>query len=227
MRVNVKLIYIDILTITPTRSWSSREIAQKLYEDMIDPAEFTGHKECYKGFTQNAPPKERKMDRVKDNGEDDYAMVIDEDSSSSPDNTWQSEHPINMLHVAVVDHFTRLLFELAVKAGAQEDEMNRSRHAPQKKPYTLWGVADCLRYLTAKRKVTLVNPRPEVFLLKAYTRGVPGSRPGREWSRQDWRMAMNNLKAISEAWDDISIRESLYFLEPHIERVFGMPLRNI
>lgn len=212
-----------IATITPSRFWSSREIVHYIYGDRVDSTQFGGHKESYR----NLPDKAKVVDEMEDD-----SMVVDDENSLNPE-AWESEHPINMLHAAVVDHFTRLLIELVGKVGGEEvrqrssaaEEASRSRHAPRRRHFTEWSVAECVEYLTERRKVKLVNPRPEVFLLRAYRRDVPGSRTGREWSRQDWRVALSNLEKISIAWDDISIRESLLYLEPHVEGVFSMPLR--
>ncbi|KAF8205075.1 hypothetical protein BJ912DRAFT_22137 [Pholiota molesta] len=137
-----------------------------------------------------------------------------------------------MLHEAIIDHFSRLLMELVGKVGGDEvrqrstpeEEANMSRYAPRRRPYTEWSTAECVAFLAdrAPVPVTIRNPRPEVFLLKAYTKGVAGSRTGREWSRKDWEVAMENLEEISRAWNDVSIRESLRTLQPHIEYVFSL-----
>jgi len=208
-----------IPTVTPSRFWSSRELAYGMYGDRIDVNKFSGYKESYKNTTDAA--------RVT---EDDDSMAVDDEGPS----VWKSEHPINMLHEAVIDHFSRLLVELVGKVGGEavrkqsspREEANMSRHAPRYRHYTEWSPSECIKYLNEKRGVRVVqNPRAEVFLLKAYTRGVPGSRTGREWSRKDWEVALDNLKVTSYACDDISIRESLVFLLPHVDYVFSLPLR--
>jgi hypothetical protein len=78
-----------------------------------------------------------------------------------------------------------------------------SRYAPWRRPYTEWSTAECVAFLAdrARVPVTICNPRPEVFLLKAYMKGIAGSRTGREWSRKDWEVAMENLEEISRAWN--------------------------
>jgi hypothetical protein len=190
-----------------------------LYGDRIDVNKFRGYKESYRNTTKSA--------RVT---EDDDSMAVDDEGPS----VWKSEHPINMLHEAVIDHFSRLLIELVGKVGGEEvrkrssprEEANMSRHAPRHRHYTEWSPSECIKYLNEKKGVRVIqNPSAEVFLLKAYTRGVPGSRTGREWSRKDWEVALENLKATSRAWDDVSIRESLVFLLRHVDHVFSLPLR--
>ncbi|KAF8187491.1 hypothetical protein BJ912DRAFT_1042829 [Pholiota molesta] len=86
-----------------------------------------------------------------------------------------------------------------------------SRYAPWRRPYTEWSTAECVAFLADRARVPVMirNPRSEVFLPKAYTKGIAGSRTGREWSRKDWEAAMENLEEISRAWNDVSIRESL------------------
>ncbi|KDR83639.1 hypothetical protein GALMADRAFT_235946 [Galerina marginata CBS 339.88] len=209
-----------ISAITPSRFWSSREIAYAIYGANVDVSRFGIHKESYRNVRD--PPEAAAV------REDDSMMVDDEGAG----NDFVSEHPINMLHAAVADHFTRLLIELVGKVGGEEvrqrsspeEEALMSRHAPRRRHYTEWGVSECLEYLNGRRKVKVANPRPGVFLLKSYTRSVPGSRPGREWSRQGWRVALNSLKETAVAWGDVSIPESLHFLEPHIDAVFSLPL---
>ena len=102
-----------------------------------------------------------------------------------------------------------------------------SRHAPRRRPYTEWNLAECVEYLVRRAPVEmrLANPRPERFLLRPRTKGVPGSRPGLEWTWRDWEVGLENLRQISAGWGDVSIRESLKALEPHIEYVFARPLR--
>lgn len=189
-----------------------------MYGDKIGLHEFSGYKESYKNTTD-----------ISRATEDDDSMSVDDEGPA----VWKSEHPINMLHEAVIDHFSRLLVELVGKVGGEEvrrrsspeEEANMSRHAPRYRHYTEWGPSECIKYLNKRKGVRVVqNPSAEVFLLKAYTRGVPGSRTGREWSRKDWEVALNNLKATSRAWDDISIQESLVFLLPHVDHVFSLPL---
>ncbi|KAF8974459.1 PIN domain-containing protein [Flammula alnicola] len=214
-----------IPTITPSRYGSSREMAQSIYGDKVELGRFKGYRERYRTARDSQPTA------VVD---DDDKMSVD-DEGSVPSGEWKSEHPVNMLHEAVIDHFSRLLMELVGKVGGDEvrqrstaqEEANLSQHAPRRRHYTEWSVSDCLEFLIRKAPapVKMANPRPEVFLLKAYTRGVPGSRTGREWSRKDWMVGLNNLREISLAWKDVSIQESLVFLEPHIDYVFSLPLR--
>ncbi|KIM46084.1 hypothetical protein M413DRAFT_426019 [Hebeloma cylindrosporum] len=204
-----------IPTVTPSRFWSSRELAYSMYGDKIGLNEFSGYKESYKNPT---------------NDEDDDSMAVDDEGPP----VWKSEHPINMLHEAIIDHFSRLLVELVGKVGGEEvrrrsspqEEANMSRHAPRHRHYTEWGPSECIKYLNEKKGVKVVRkPSAEVFLLKAYTREVPGSKTGREWSRKDWDVALKNLQATGRAWDDISIQESLLFLLPHVDQVFSLPFR--
>lgn len=212
-------------TITPSRYESSREIAYHIYGNSVDLSEFAQHRESYKNAARTEPSAA---------GEDDDSMSVDEDGPGSS-TEWKSEHPVNMLHEAVVDHFSRLLNDLVGRVGGDEvrqqssaaAERNMSRHAPRRRPYTEWSLGECVDYLVrnAPKGVRLGNPRPEVFLLKAYVKGVWGARPGKEWTRKDWEIGLENLAGISGAWRDGEIHESLASLAPHVQYVFSLPLR--
>ncbi|CAA7259861.1 unnamed protein product [Cyclocybe aegerita] len=159
-----------IPSITPSRFWSSRELAYGIYGDKVDLSQFGGHKESYKNEDRAAPvtAPAQAVD------EDDRMQLDDEDTSE----TWKSEDPLNMLHEAVIDHFTRLLVELVGKVGGEEH-------------YTLWSAQKCLEYLNGRKRVKAANPRAEVFLLRPREGG--GGRPGKEWARKDWEVALDNL----------------------------------
>lgn len=217
-----KLLLTGIHTITPSRYESSREIAYHIFGNSVDLSLFEQYRKSYKNI---GTPASR---------EEDDSMAVDEEGPVNS-TEWKSNHPINMLHEAVADHFSRLLVDLVGRVGGDEvrqrstpdEEKNMSRYAPRRRPYTEWGLAECVEYLVRRAPVAvrLANPRPEAFLLKAYTKGVRGARPGREWTWKDWEVGLENLRQISAGWGEVSIRESLTALQPHIEYVFAMPLR--
>ncbi|KAF9476505.1 hypothetical protein BDN70DRAFT_907640 [Pholiota conissans] len=211
----------EVETISPSLYWSSREIAGRIYGDNVDLGQFKGYKESYKNGTRKGGAS------VAAAADDEDGMAVDEEGLG----TTAPQHPISMLHEAIIDHFTRLLMGLVGRVGGDEvrqrstaeEEANMSRYAPRRRPYTEWRAADLVEYLVknAPGGVRMRQPRPEVFLRKGYT---TGGRTGREWSRRDWEVAMENLGEVSRAWNDVSIRESVAALEPHIEYVFSLPL---
>lgn len=154
-------------------------------------------------------------------------MNIDDDGLMTSE--VQPSHALDLLHLQVIDHFSRLLVELVGRVGGDavrqttKDEANLSRHAPRVRHYTEWDLADCLEYLNKRRPVKMTSPRPEVFLSKPYSH--VGARRGQDWSRKDWEVGLGSLKETSVAWEDLSIGESLTVLEPHLNSIFCMKLR--
>jgi hypothetical protein len=156
-------------------------------------------------------------------------MDIDDDSSL-PARLLPS-HALDLLHIQVIEHFTSLLVELVGRAGAQEIHLksdsgaSQSVHAPSwsKKEYHQWCAADCLDYLNSKKPLAPTQPRVEMFLTMPYA--GHGARRGQDWSRRDWDVALEGLGAVGDSWGEISIRESLVVLEPHLRNVFTTPMR--
>jgi hypothetical protein len=154
-------------------------------------------------------------------------MVLDDDQD---DSTWTSQHPLNLLHEAVIDHFSRLLIELVGRVGGQEvrqetsaeEAVHLSQHAPRRRHYSQWSVAECIEYLNHGKSINPRNPRAERFLVKVNTKkSVAYARRGWEWSRRDWEIALGNLRETAVAWGDVSIPESLYHLQPHIDAAYA------
>ncbi|KAJ7283534.1 PIN domain-containing protein [Mycena rebaudengoi] len=154
----------------------------------------------------------------------DDSMDVDEEAPKLT-----SEQAMDLLHVQVIDHFTRLLVQLVGRVGGHELEdpgadggVSSSQHAPQwksgDKPYTQWEAADCLEYLGRKRRFKATYPRVEVFLSKPYSRGA---RCGREWPYEAWNNALAGLRQIGDEWDEPSIQKDLDELARHREAVFG------
>lgn len=161
---------------------------------------------------------------------DDESMNIDDDGLMTSE-VLQPSHALDLLHLQVIDHFSRLLVELVGRVGGEEvrqitkaeDEANTSQHAPRRRHYTEWSLADCLEYLNKHRTVKVTSPRAEVFLSKPYCH--LGARRGQDWSRKDWEVGLGSLKETGMAWGDMSIGESLTVLEPHFHSIFSMKLR--
>ncbi|KAJ7507935.1 PIN domain-containing protein [Mycena galericulata] len=160
--------------------------------------------------------------------EQDDSMDVDEEVQKLT-----PEQAMDLLHVQVIDHFTRLLVALVGRVGgtALEDwhpdssdgGVSASRHAPRwktgDKPYTDWTAAECLEYLDRRIPVKRTYPRLEVFLSKPY---APGTRCGREWPYEAWSTALDALKQVGDAWDEPSIQQDLEELARHREAVFGV-----
>jgi len=161
-------------------------------------------------------------------------MDIDEDSESSSSATkvLLPSHALDLLHIQVIEHFTRLLVELVGRVGNDliqkqvEGGTSLSRYAPQlpKTHYSEWNAPQCLEYLHSKRSPPRsARPPVEVFLALPYTRR--GARRGQDWSHRDWEVALDALANIGDLWQEGYIRESRNGLKPIMENVFGMRMR--
>ena len=216
--LNGLALWTGILTISPTRHWSSKEISRLIYGDQADLNHFGQYTASYKNPSNvtNSRPS------------DDDSMNIDDEVSMTSE-VLQPSHALDLLHLQVIDHFSRLLVELVGRVGGEEVrqntkvEANTSRHAPQRRHYTEWTIANCLEYLNKHRAVEVTSPRAEVFLSKPYS--YLGARRGQDWSRKDWEIGLGSLKETGIAWGDLSIGESLTVLEPHLNSIFSMKLR--
>jgi hypothetical protein len=161
---------------------------------------------------------------------DDDIMDVDDDASTV---IQLPSHALDSLHVQVIEHFTRLLVELVGRVGGPEvsrttaslEGAAQSRYAPAWTRTRLpqWTAADCLEYLSTKKKLPASNPRLEIFLTMPYA--GRGSRRGQDWSRRDWEVCLNALAAVGGLWEEISIQESLIHFLPHLEGVFASPMK--
>ncbi|KAF9534214.1 PIN domain-containing protein [Crepidotus variabilis] len=211
-----------IHAIVPGHRWSSRDIAVGLYGNYgVDLSEFCRYKESYRNALDTAE------NRSSMPLEDDDTMMVD---AVDEDSEWRPEHPLNLLHEAVIDHFTRLLVELVGRKGgpevrqnpSPEEEANISRHAPRWRHFSRMSAGECLEYLNGRKGIKPRNPPAERFLLLKTRSHVPYARRGWEWARRDWEVALGNLKETAVAWDDISIPESLIYLQPHMDAAFAV-----
>ncbi|KAF8076505.1 PIN domain-containing protein [Lyophyllum atratum] len=217
-----------IPTISPTKNWSSREIAFLIFGEYgIDLSYFGAYQISYKDPESNTAASPRPAD------DDPNKMVVDDEAPVAY--VPEPSHALDLLHLQVIDHFTSLFLELVarvggteVRGGHQTDEgSSASWHAPrwqaQRRHYREWSLVDVLEYLDHKKKIAKTNPRVEVFLSKPYS--SPGARRGQDWSRRDWEVALAGLGKIGDAWEESSIAESLRVLDRHVEGIFLTRMR--
>jgi hypothetical protein len=164
--------------------------------------------------------------------QDDDSMDIDDDSSTPTPEVLLPSHALDLLHIQVIEHFTRLLVELVgrvgddLRGGNVEGGSSLSRYAPQLRQshFLEWDAPQCLEYLHSKRPSPRHgSPRLEVFLARPYTRR--GARRGQDWSRRDWEVSLDALANIGDLWQEGFIRESRNVLKPIMEDVFRMRMR--
>ncbi|KAG5639263.1 hypothetical protein H0H81_004924 [Sphagnurus paluster] len=218
-----------IRTITPSRTCSSREVAWLLFGEYgIDLSYFSAYRLSYRDPKSNLTAQLPAP--IQD---DDNMMMVDDDASVA--DVLQPSHALDLLHIQIIDHFTRLLIELVGRVGGVEihrsqqtvEGTSASRYAPQwqkqTRHYTEWTVAELLEYLDEKKRIAVTSPRVEVFLSKPYS--SRGARRGQDWSRRDWEVALRGLGRIGNAWEEVSIGESLRVLDSHVEGIFVTKMR--
>jgi hypothetical protein len=219
-----------IHTISPSRSryWCSQDVAQVVFGLDADLTKFASRSPSYRlsSVIDSHAPQPRFVPQ------DDDGMDIDDDQSSSATEVLLPSHALDLLHIQVIEHFTRLLVELVGRVGDElrqkqiEGGSSVSRYAPRlpRTHYSEWDAPQCLEYLHSKRPSPRSDsPRVETFLAQPYTRR--GARRGQDWSRRDWEVALNALANIGDLWQEGYIRESCNGLKPIMEDVFGMRMR--
>lgn len=137
-------------------------------------------------------------------------------------------HALDSLHLQVIDHFTLVLKDLALRVRTTSGDVGppaQSSHAPgyRRKEFAEWTVGDSLDYLGSKKPLRPSSPSLRVFLLRPYT--DRGSRRGQDWSRRDWEKSIAALQDMGLKFEDSSILGSLEYLKVETERVFRTPLR--
>lgn len=219
---------LAIHTISPGRSrhWGSRDIAHTVFGNAVDLSMFATHSPTYhlSAIIDTNTPQSQ--------AHDDDSMDIDEDPSDSAVEVLQPSHALDLLHIQVIEHFTRLLVELVGRVGDFADSKGLeggarlSRYAPQplQSNYKDWDAPQCLEYLYSLRRVhQSTAPRVEIFLALPYTRR--GARRGQDWSRRDWDCALEALGTVGDVWREGYIRESISWLLPNMETVFCTRMR--
>ena len=227
LRVSSERSVAGIYTISPSQQWDSRTIALAMFgTNTIDLRKFGMYNTSYKD------PMSGTVKLVSDStpARDDMMMMID-DEYILPE-ILRPSHALDLLHIQVVEHFTRLLSELAGRAGAAELSSGKenvvvSMHAPawqqRTEPYAEWDASESLEYLGEKRRVRETSPRVDVFLSLPYQRR--GARRGQDWSRRDWDVAVAGLRDVARVWDEPTIEESADVLVPHVAAIFALRLR--
>ena len=127
-------------------------------------------------------------------------------------------HPLDVLHLEVVEHFSQLLLGVVARVGGPEVPWHGpqggqvSQHAPSwtRIGFAEWTPRECVGYLGRK-----VGPpgsgtgaaldRLGNFLMYPDKRG---GRKGQDWTRSDWESCVVTLEGIGRSWGDDELRES-------------------
>ena len=125
-------------------------------------------------------------------------------------------HPLDVLHLEVVEHFSHLLLGVVDRVGGPEVPWygpqggQVSQHAPSwtRIGFAEWTPRECVQYLG--RKEGLGASQTELdklanFLMYPDKRG---GRKGQDWTRSDWDSCVLGLELIGTRWEDDELRES-------------------
>lgn len=209
--------------------WSSRALAYEIYQNYNpDLAYFFHAADSGPGYRRGTSSKQIGISEAPGVHDDDSMEVDDSDAPTQRLEDFEPSHALDALHIQIIEHFVALMKDVAerVHLAAKDDiSPTSSRHAPsyRRKPFYLWDVGDCLDYLGSKKPLSKRNPSLRVFLLRRIQ--DRGWRRGQDWSRQDWRIALQALEEIGQLFDEGVVLESLESLNPHVEFIFAQPMR--
>ncbi|KAH9951651.1 PIN domain-containing protein [Amylocystis lapponica] len=217
-----------IPTISPPREqWSSRELAQTLFPDTIDPSAFQGRETRH----EYRPSRSRgaRGVTVAPLLESDDMMDIDDEDAYMADAPEQFEpkHALDALHLQAIEHFTATLKAVALRVRTAAGELApvQSAHAPayRRKAFELWVIGDCLAYLDTKKPWRKMSPSLQVFFLRRNE--DRGWRRGQDWSRQDWMNVLDALVDLGTQFEDGAVVGSAGDLKQEVERLFMTRMR--
>lgn len=132
------------------------------------------------------------------------AMEVDEEPI-------RPSHPLDVLHLEVVEHFAQLLLGVVDRVGGPEVPWHGlprkgqvSGHAPSwaKIGFAEWTLRECVRYLGRTRASQAEVDKLENFLLYPEKQG---GRKGQDWARGDWDQCVQTLEEIGKCWEDAEL----------------------
>ncbi|KAI0251273.1 PIN domain-containing protein [Lactifluus subvellereus] len=206
----VKAESVGIRTLSPMSGWTSRAIATALFAgmSMVHLSDFDGQTSKTQRRTLRTNPDSAGRPTVASSSD---AMEVDEEPI-------KPSHPLDVLHLEVVEHFSQLLLGVVNRVGGPEVPWHGpqsgqvSQHAPSwtRIGFSEWTPRECVRYLG--RKVGLQGSgtgaaldKLENFLMYPDKRG---GRKGQDWTRSDWDSCVVGLEGIGRSWEDEELRES-------------------
>lgn len=142
-------------------------------------------------------------------------------------------HPLDALHLEVIEHFSQLLLRVVDRVGGPEvprqgPQSGRvSQHAPSwaKIGFAEWTPRESVRYLGRREGLQASGAeldKLENFLMYADERG---GRRGQDWTRSDWLGSVCTLTALGNGWEDDELHESAEVLERFVRDAFLARMR--
>jgi hypothetical protein len=154
------------------------------------------------------------------------AMEVDEEPTGP-------SHPLDVLHLEVVEHFSKLLLGVVDRVGGPEVPWygpqggQVSRHAPSwtRIGFAEWTPRECVAYLGRKEGLGASRAeldKLEFFLMYPERRG---GRKGQDWTRRDWDGCVLTLEGIGKSCGDEELRESAEELKRFIRETFLLRMK--
>jgi len=216
---------IGIWTFCPTNGWTSRAIATALFSGapMVNLSDFDGQ----------TSKSQRRTIRTDPDHKVSPALLASADAMEVDEEPIRPSHPLDVLHLEVVEHFAQLLLGVVDRVGGPEvpwHEPQRgqvSGHAPSwaKIGFAEWTPRECVRYLG--RKEGLRASRAELDKLESFLLypDKQGGRKGQEWARGDWDGCVRTLEEIGKSWEDGELTESAEDLRRFAAGTFLLRMR--
>lgn len=214
-----------IWTLCPTNGWTSRAIATALFAGAptVNLSDFDGQ----------TSKSQRRTGRTDPDHTVSPALLSSADAMEVDEEPMRPSHPLDVLHLEVVEHFAQSLLGVVDRVGGPEvpwqgpPKGQVSGHAPSwaKIGFAEWTPRECVRYLG--RKQGLKASRAELeklenFLLYPEKRG---GRKGQEWARGDWDGCVRTLEEIGKSWEDDELTESAEDLRRYAAATFLLRMR--
>ncbi len=220
---------IGIRTVSPTSGWTSRAIATALFAGvpMVQLSKFDGQ-------TSKAQRRTLRVDSNSTSKPNRPVVLASSDAMEVDEEPVRPSHPLDVLHLEVVEHFSHLLLAVVDRVGGLEVPWQGpqqggqvSQHAPSwaRIGFAEWTPRECVRYLGRKEGLRARQAeldKAENFLMYPDKRG---GRKGQDWTRSDWDSCVVALEALGLSWEDDEVRESTEMLRRITREAFRLRMR--
>ncbi|KAI9512225.1 PIN domain-containing protein [Russula earlei] len=221
----VKAESVGIRTLSPTNGWTSRAIAMALFAGVpvVRLSDFDG-------LTSKA---QRRILRTNLDSTSKPAANARVDAMEVDEEPIRPSHPLDVLHLEVVEHFSHLLLRVVDRVGGPEVPWNGpkrgavSQHAPgwARIGFSEWTPRECVRYLGRREGLGASGAeldKLENFLMYP---DKQGGRKGQDWTRSDWDGCVRTLEEIGRSCEDEGLRSSVSALERFARGTFLLRMR--
>jgi len=216
---------LGIRTLSPTSGWTSRAIATALFAGIP-----TVHISDFDGQTSKA---QRRTLRTNPHATRKPVALASADAMEIDEEPMRPSHPLDVLHLEVVEHFSQLLLAVVDRVGGPEvpwhgpQSERVSEHAPNwaRIGFAEWTPRECVQYLgrnTRSQAPAVELEKLENFLMYPDKRG---GRKGQDWTRGDWDGCVQALECIGRCWEDKELGESAEVLKRFARGTFLLRMR--